>query len=39
VDIHATMYHCMGLEPATTLYDPLKRPFPLCTGKVIPGLV
>ena len=39
VDIHATMYHCLGLDPESTIYDSLSRPYPLCTGRVIRGLL
>jgi hypothetical protein len=39
VDIHATMYHCLGLDPEQTMYDSLHRPFPLSTGRVIQALV
>jgi uncharacterized protein (DUF1501 family) len=39
VDIHATLYHCMGLDPGQTIYDPLRRPFPLSTGRVLRPLV
>ncbi len=39
VDVHATMYHCMGLDAEQTMYDHLRRPFPLSTGRVIRGLV
>jgi uncharacterized protein (DUF1501 family) len=39
VDIHATLYHCMGLNPDQLMYDHLRRPTPLSTGRVIPALV
>jgi hypothetical protein len=39
VDIHATMYHCMGLDPEAILQDHLRRPFSLCTGRVINPVV
>jgi hypothetical protein len=39
VDIHATMYHCMGLDPLETIYDHLGRPFPLSMGRVIAPLL
>jgi hypothetical protein len=38
VDIHATLYHCLGLDPEQILYDHLRRPFPLCTGRVLTAL-
>jgi Protein of unknown function (DUF1501) len=39
VDVHATVYHCMGLDPEQTTYDHLGRPFPLSTGRVLAALV
>jgi hypothetical protein len=39
VDLHATIYHCMGLDPHTHLHDHLQRPWPLCTGQVISKLL
>src|SRR5262249_29835182 len=39
VDVHATLYHCMGLDPERIMYDHLGRPFPLCTGRIITSLV
>jgi hypothetical protein len=39
VDIHATVYHCMGLEPGQEMYDTLRRPSALCTGGVVKSLV
>jgi hypothetical protein len=39
VDIHATIYHCMGLNPKQIIFDPLRRPFPISTGQVITPLV
>jgi hypothetical protein len=39
VDVHATIYHCLGLDPAQVLDDPLHRPFPLSTGRVLTALV
>ncbi|MBM4071159.1 MAG: DUF1501 domain-containing protein [Planctomycetes bacterium] len=39
VDIHATMYHCLGLNPEHIVHDHLRRPYPICTGKVVEGLV
>ena len=38
IDVHATMFHCMGLNPEQAMYDNLRRPFPLSNGRVIPGL-
>ena len=39
VDIHATMYHCLGLDPQrTTIYDALDRPLPISEGRVLKQL-
>jgi hypothetical protein len=38
-DIAATVYKALGLDPETTLRDPLDRPFPLSTGTPIAALV
>jgi hypothetical protein len=34
-DLTATIFHCLGLDPATTIHDRLNRPHPLSPGKVI----
>jgi uncharacterized protein (DUF1501 family) len=39
VNIHATLYHCLGLDGEQTIHDHLRRPLPLCTGKVLDSLV
>jgi uncharacterized protein (DUF1501 family) len=39
VDVHATLYHVMGLDPAQHLRDHLDRPWPLSTGKVVRQVV
>jgi uncharacterized protein (DUF1501 family) len=39
VDVHATMYHCLGLDPEATMLDHLRRPYPLTSGRVIRALV
>jgi uncharacterized protein (DUF1501 family) len=39
VNIHATLYHCMGLDPEGTMFDHLRRPLPLSTGRVVASLV
>jgi hypothetical protein len=39
VDLHATLYHCLGLDPGQAMHDNLGRPFPLSTGRVIAPLV
>ncbi len=39
VDVHATAYHCMGLDPEQAVYDQLRRPFPISTGRVLTALL
>jgi hypothetical protein len=39
VDVHATIYHRLGLAPDTTIYDNLRRPMPICVGRAIRQLV
>jgi hypothetical protein len=39
VDIHATLYHCMGLDPEQVVHDSLRRPYPLSTGRVLTPLL
>jgi hypothetical protein len=39
VDIHATIYHCLGLDPQQLLYDHLRRPSPVSTGRVLTALL
>jgi hypothetical protein len=39
VDIHATMFHCMGLDPEQTIYDSLGRPYRVSNGRVMTGLI
>ena len=39
VDIQATLYHCMGLDPAQIVRDHLGRPVSISTGRVIGSLV
>lgn len=39
VDIHATMYHCMGLDPAALIHDRLGRPHPLSVGQPVLALL
>src|SRR5690606_4475575 len=34
-DVVATIYHCLGVDPHSTLTDRLGRPIPLCTGRPI----
>ena len=35
VDLAATVYHCLGVDPRLTIHDRLGRPMTLCEGKVI----
>ena len=39
VDIHATMYHCMGLDSAALIHDRLGRPHPLSVGQPVLALL
>jgi hypothetical protein len=39
VDIHATMLHCLGLDPEAEMRDHLGRPYPLSGGRVLTGLL
>ncbi len=34
-DIAATMFHCLGIDPATEVRDPLNRPLPISLGTAI----
>jgi formylglycine-generating enzyme required for sulfatase activity len=38
-DIHATMLHCYGIDPATTIYDGQRRPHALCMGTPISAVL
>ncbi len=38
-DLAATAFHLLGVDPAATLHDALGRPFPLCEGTPVRGLV
>jgi hypothetical protein len=38
-DIHATVYHCMDVDPKSTIQDHVGRPYPLCTGRVVRSLL
>ena len=35
-DIHATVFHCLGISPRAVIRDKLGRPFPVSDGKVLP---
>jgi hypothetical protein len=39
VDIHATMFHCLGIDPHSEVRDHLGRPFALSTGNVVRELL
>jgi hypothetical protein len=39
VDIHATMYHALGIDPDQLIYDPLQRPSSICTGHPVNQLL
>jgi len=39
VDIQATIYHAMGLDPTATMHDHLNRPHAISTGRVISQLL
>jgi hypothetical protein len=34
-DLTATLYHLLGLDPRSTIQDPLGRPFPISDGRVL----
>lgn len=34
-DLVATIYHCLGVDPAVTIRDRLDRPVPICDGRPI----
>jgi len=38
-DVLATMWRLLGIEPASTIYDRLHRPFPVSDGRVIGELL
>jgi hypothetical protein len=35
-DLHATIFHCLGISPRATLRDQLGRAFPVSDGNVLP---
>jgi len=39
VDIHATLYHCLGLDPRTHIRDHEGRPWEISTGRVLTELL
>ncbi len=38
-DLSATMFHLLGIDPATEVRDALNRPLPISAGKAIEGVV
>lgn len=38
-DVHATMYHTLGIDPEHLIHDQLGRPSAICTGRVISQLI
>jgi hypothetical protein len=38
-DLIATLFHCLGHDPDTTMYDSLGRPLPISRGRVIRAVV
>ncbi|MDC0219550.1 DUF1501 domain-containing protein [Verrucomicrobia bacterium] len=35
-DLHATIFHALGIDPEYMIYDADNRPLPLCDGKPLP---
>jgi hypothetical protein len=38
-DLSATMFHLLGIDPATEVRDALNRPLPISPGKVIHNIL
>jgi uncharacterized protein (DUF1501 family) len=38
MDLNATIFHAIGLDPETVIHDPLGRPIPISRGQVIAPL-
>jgi hypothetical protein len=38
-DLTATLYHCLGVDPHTPIYDLQHRPYPLVDGRPVQGLL
>jgi uncharacterized protein (DUF1501 family) len=38
-DLAATMFHLLGIDPRTEIYDSLRRPLPISRGTVLTGLI
>jgi hypothetical protein len=39
IDLAATIYHCLGVDPRTEIHDRLGRPLTLCDGRVIDAIL
>ncbi|MDH3585301.1 MAG: DUF1501 domain-containing protein [Phycisphaerae bacterium] len=35
-DLHATVFHALGIDPDFTVYDRENRPYPACDGQALP---
>ena len=35
-DLHATIFHALGIDPESMIFDSEDRPYPLCGGKPLP---
>lgn len=38
-DLHATIYHCLGISPDAEIYDSQNRPLPITRGEVVRGIL
>jgi Protein of unknown function (DUF1501) len=38
-DLAATLFHLLGIDPHTEVYDPLNRPLPVAHGSPLTGLL
>lgn len=38
-DLHATIYHCLGIPPTTEIHDSLNRPIPVYRGEPIQAIL
>ncbi len=38
-DLSATMFHLLGIDPATEIHDALNRPLPISAGEVVGGVL
>ena len=39
IDVHATLYHCLGLDPESLIHDPQSRPYPISLGRPIDAVL